>query len=299
MYHVSGFRRGGPGFSMNFFYILAALWLESRRPVAWVRKCGAGFDAWAGAVRHWLDAGHLFSQGAPAWFLAILPLLACAGLLTYLLALLNLDGLFDMLVLMLLMNFRSGLDPLVTLRRDVHPASAHSPAESQARIAEGIEQAIITFHGRTLAVLLWYCLLPGPLGALLYAAAHRLADSWGRPGTAFGRFSVKVFSWLDWIPVRLTAFTFAVVGNFEDALYCWRMQGARDNRRQILASAAGALGIRLEGEGMSGNESVELGVGELPEADHLRSVEGLIWRSLVLWMLVIGLMTLARRVGHQ
>lgn len=284
---------------MNFFYILVALWLESRRPVVWVSKCEDGFDTWAEAVRNRLDAGHFFSQGAPAWFVVILPLMACAALITYLLALLDLNGLFDILVLVLLVHFRSGLDPLVKLRRDVHPAPGQSLAASRENIAEDIEQAIVTFHGRTLAVLLWYCLLPGPLGALLYAAAHRLADSWGRPGTPFGRFSIKVFFWLDWIPVRLTAFTFAVVGNFEDALYCWRTQGDRDNRRQILASAAGALGIRLEGEGKAGNEAAELGVGERPETDHLSSVEGLIWRSLVLWMLVIGLMTLARRVGHQ
>jgi membrane protein required for beta-lactamase induction len=32
---------------------------------------------------------------------------------------------------------------------------------------------------------------------------------------------------IDWIPQRLTAFVFAVVGDFEDALFCWRSQAAQ------------------------------------------------------------------------
>ena len=46
----------------------------------------------------------------------------------------------------------------------------------------------------------------------------------------------------------LTALTFAVVGNFEDAVYCWRSQAlAWSTRTQgvILAAGAGALGVRL------------------------------------------------------
>ena len=36
---------------------------------------------------------------------------------------------------------------------------------------------------------------------------------------AFGLFAGRAYYWIDWLPVRLTAVAFAVVGNFEDAIY--------------------------------------------------------------------------------
>ena len=40
----------------------------------------------------------------------------------------------------------------------------------------------------------------------------------------FGRPARKLLALLDWIPVRLTALSFAIVGDFEDAVACWRTQ---------------------------------------------------------------------------
>ena len=100
---------------------------------------------------------------------------------------------------------------------------------------------------------------------------------------------------LDWIPQRLSAFAFAVVGNFEDALYCWRMQSAawlRPEEGIVLASGAGALGVRL-GDPVRARGSVlarpALGTGEAAREDALASLEGLLWRALVLWLLVFAL----------
>jgi adenosylcobinamide-phosphate synthase len=41
----------------------------------------------------------------------------------------------------------------------------------------------------------------------------------------------------------------------------------------------------------------ELGLGDEADVEHLQSALGLAWRGLVLWVLVIGLITLAHWVG--
>jgi cobalamin biosynthesis protein CobD/CbiB len=109
---------------------------------------------------------------------------------------------------------------------------------------------------------------------------------------------------LDWIPARLTALSFAVVGDFEDAVYCWRTQ-AREWANQdggvhagiVLASGAGALGVTIGGPlAVLGGEPLqrpELGVGEAADVDVLPSAAGLVWRALVLWLLLMLLLTLA------
>ena len=97
----------------------------------------------------------------------------------------------------------------------------------------------------------WCC--PGPLGLVLYPLALRAARSWEHlvepEERDFGWFAARAFHVIDWIPQRVSAFVFAVAGNFEDALYCWRSQAAhwvRPEEGIVLASGAGALGVRSE-----------------------------------------------------
>ena len=109
---------------------------------------------------------------------------------------------------------------------------------------------------------------------------------------------------LDWIPVRLTALSFAVVGDFEDAVACWRTQASRWSQQDggmaigiLLAAGGGALGVQLGGmlPTLTGDPDVrpELGMGDPVEPDVLPSAVGLVWRALVLWLLLILLLTLA------
>ena len=97
---------------------------------------------------------------------------------------------------------------------------------------------------------------------------------------------------IDWIPQRASAFTFAVVGNFEDALFCWQSQAApwlRPEEGIVLASGAGALGVRLGGPIPVGDDLVDrpvLGSGEPAREDALASLEGLLWRALIVWLIV-------------
>ena len=112
---------------------------------------------------------------------------------------------------------------------------------------------------------------------------------------------------LDWLPVRLTALSFAVVGDFEDAVACWRTQAARWATQDggltvgvLLAAGGGALGVQLGGmlPTLSGDPDLrpDLGLGDPVEPDVLPSAVGLVWRAVVLWLLVILLVTIANLV---
>jgi adenosylcobinamide-phosphate synthase len=111
------------------------------------------------------------------------------------------------------------------------------------------------------------------------------------------------------------------VGSFEEAIDCWRNYAQRfpnDNDGVILAATSGAVNVRLGGEALkaavfSPNQSGGFGAAGLqPEATmdssestpgreaevgHLRSIVGLVWRSVVLWMVLLALLTLARLLG--
>jgi len=199
-------------------------------------------------------------------------------------------------------------------------------ARDAARLA--IEQALLASHRHVFGVFFWFVLFStlglGPLGAVLYRMAEFAARYWTYPSKALGvpanqrlmAVSQQMFSLIDHVPARLTAFGFAVVGNFEEAINAWRRDASlwkHSNEGVILASAAGAVGVQLGGSAAPGvtpdrSRSFEAGPtgdaaaegstgGDPPQTGHLRSVVGLVWRSVVLWMLLVALLTLANLLG--
>jgi adenosylcobinamide-phosphate synthase len=125
-----------------------------------------------------------------------------------------------------------------------------------------------------------------------------------RSHTEFGKPARALLALLDWVPARLTALSFAVVGDFEDAAYCWRIQAKTWPTTEggepigtVLASGAGALGLQIGGplQQLVGEPYYrpDLGIGDAVQSDVLPSAVGLVWRALVLWLLLILLITLA------
>ncbi|TRZ96895.1 MAG: CobD/CbiB family protein [Rhodocyclaceae bacterium] len=181
-------------------------------------------------------------------------------------------------------------------------------ASEVARLA--IEQALLSSHRHVFAPLLWFVVL-GPAGALLYRIAQTLDELWGERGEMefgeFGQFAHQAFALIDWLPLRVTAASFAVVGDFEDAVHCWRTQADRwpdGGSGILLASGAGALGVRLgmpvhdviQDTGEVGDRP-ELGLGEDADPDFMQSTIGLVWRTLVLGLAVLTLVWVSSWVG--
>jgi adenosylcobinamide-phosphate synthase len=193
-----------------------------------------------------------------------------------------------------------------------------------------IEHSVLAAHRHVLGVLAWFAVLSalglGPAGAVLYRLLEwmprlyrqmaQIAADELHLGAGLAEVARKTWDWVDHVPARVTSLGFAVVGNFEDAVDCWRnyaqllvSQSRSDNDGVLLAATSGALGVRLGGESLAASLGQSLGAetravdgsvstpGRVPQVAHLRSVVGLVWRSVVLWMLLLALMTLAKLLG--
>jgi adenosylcobinamide-phosphate synthase len=235
-------------------------------------------------------------------------------------------------------------------RQDPSFVAADLSVAELCRVA--ISHALIEAHRHVFGPLFWYILLPGATGPILYRGAQFLAEHWpcdpgrsggserlvvvaGGPsisaaarepagsdtgGVPYGWFADQAYRWLDWLPVRLAAAGFAIVGNFEDAVYCWRAASAvrtgEAQRRILLMTGSGALGVRLADpaleadmrgddkvlEADEGAASPNVGSfewsGVEPDASSLRSAVGLVWRSVVLWILLFSMLTIANWLGR-
>ncbi|HEX3058789.1 MAG TPA: regulatory signaling modulator protein AmpE [Usitatibacter sp.] len=262
------------------------------------------------------------NSGVLAWIVLMAAVLVPAGLLTLLAETLHpfLVWVLDVLVLYATLRFLATARAVADIEkalRELNVAGAANllsqwqgePVETDdagavARLAA--EHALREAHHGTFGPLFWFLVLPGPLGLILYPLALRAARSWAHVVEGderdFGWFAARAFQVIDWIPQRATAFAFAVVGNFEDALYCWRSQSAawlRPEEGVVLASGAGALGVRLGepiplGPGLTPRPP--LGTGETAREDALASLEGLLWRALILW-LIVYLLAAALRIA--
>jgi adenosylcobinamide-phosphate synthase len=60
----------------------------------------------------------------------------------------------------------------------------------------------------------------------------------------------------------------------------------------------GGLGLRQSSsDSIDADPVVEPTAGREPEVAHLRSMVGLVWRAVVMWMVLLALLTLARLLG--
>jgi adenosylcobinamide-phosphate synthase len=301
---------------MGVIAIVAALVLEQWRPLGDRKMVLLALQGWTDWLERSFNAGES-RHGMIAWLLAALvPVAASAALYALLLWLSPVAALLlDIAALYLTLGFRqfshffTGIQSAVRdgetdRARELIGAwrgesAAHLSREEVMRLA--IEEAIVASHRHVFAVLFWFMLLPGPSGAILYRMAAFLGRRWGGKGE-FGRFAARVIYFMEWPAVRLTAAAFAVVGDFEDAIYCWRTQAAAwpdPNVGIVLAAGAGALGVKLgmplaEFDGLLARP--ELGLGEAADTPFLDSTVGLLWRALVLWVFFLVILTIAHVV---
>jgi len=299
---------------MGIVAIIAALVLEQWRPLGERKALKGALAVWADWLESTFNAGEA-RHGVIAWLIAVLAPVIAALVLYELLAwltpfaalALNIAALYLTLGFRKFSHYFTGIQAALR-ESDVDRAreligtwrgesATHRSREEVVRLA--IEEALVASHRNVFAVLFWFVLLPGPSGAILYRLAVFLDRRWGGKGE-FGRCARNVLLALEWPAVRLTAAAFAVVGDFEDAIYCWRTQAAAwsdPNLGIVLAAGAGALGVKLgmpltEVEGLQ--PRAELGLGDAADAAFLDSTVGLVWRALVLCLFMLIILLLAR-----
>lgn len=337
---------------MGFLSLIIALLVEQLRPLSSANVAYNAVRGTAEALERNFNAGER-QQGVFAWFLLVAPLTILAWLIYFLIARAHpfLGLAWNALILYLTLGFRQfshyytdiqvalANNDLDTARRlltewkrasDPKFSAADLVLSDVCRLA--IEEALVASHRHVFGVFFWFVVLPGPSGAVLYRLADYLARRWNAAPTRavtrdeatpeslvepFGVFARHAFHWIDWIPVRMTAVGFAIVGNFEDAVFCWRnhvWQWADPSRGILLAAGTGALGVRLgpatrpafepaQRPGIDPNATdafdafgdVMPGVDASPAA--LGSAVGLVWRSMLLWMILLLLLSVAGLFG--
>lgn len=201
--------------------------------------------------------------------------------------------------------------------------AADAPIEEVCR--ESIVQALLNLHRGICAPLFWYLVLPGVLGPLLYWLVAEMAGRWGSSTpvpeasssagatppqamapTRYGEAAVQLYRWIDWLPLRVTAAGFAVAGNFDDAVYCWRgavsSGTASDQRGLLTAAASGATGLRLADASLEARWAAAAQPFDWPgkpvETGSLRVGMRLIYRSMLLWLGTFALLGLASWLGR-
>jgi len=307
---------------MKFLALAAMLVLEQIRPLREHEGVEGLLRDYAAFIERHANAGG-YRHGVLAWIVFVGSIAAATAILFQLLnAISPLFGLvWSIGVLYIAMGFRRFIDQFTEIQQLLRTGDLAAARECLVRWRGGgsgsgnfeeediaraaIEQGLLASHRRVFGIMAWFIVL-GPAGAVIYRLADVLEEIWGQPADAdretFGRFATQAFYWVDWIPARLTAAGLAVVGNFEDAVYCWRMQADAWRPRTagiVLASGAGALGVRLGGtsQGEGGEVRPELGTGAQADVDDMPDAAGLVWKALVLWMFVILVVSVANALG--
>jgi adenosylcobinamide-phosphate synthase len=297
---------------MAFFSVVGALVLEHLRPLRQPLPHYRYYTRFIGAVEHRFNGGE-YAHGSIGWALAVLPLLVAVWAVFALLAGVNplLGWAWNVAVLYSTLGFKYYSDDaerIARLLRDGNLEAARAQlgawrggdasqfsADDIARVT--IEQTVAASHRQMFGVLCWFVLLSplGPVGAVLFRAASILSRRWATSAGLFGAFAQRAFLAINWLPARLTALTYAIAGNFEDATFCWRTQAESwpdPEEGLVIAAGAGAMGLKLGQPVNVGGEMVwrpELGSGQAPDADCVDSAVSMIWRGLVIW-LVAGLL---------
>ncbi len=318
---------------MSFISVLLALLLEQARPLGRGNPVHAVFRAWIRWSTRNFDAGKTWHAGL-AWGFAVgAPALLTLVIYRLLDALLGwpVAMLWSVAVLYITLGFRQFSSHFTQIRDALADADEDRARELLASwrqmdaselprseiVRHVIEYSVLSAHRHVFGVLLWYSVLAafglGPAGAMLYRLSEFVARYWQHKSKthhqpvsdALQQTAIHVWNTLDWLPARATAVSFAVVGSFEEAIDGWRNYEPRfegDNDGIILAATSGAVNIKLGAAanappGAFADSPTSASIGQVPELAHLAVIVGLVWRTVVMWMVLLALLTLARLLG--
>lgn len=308
-----------PIFPMTLLALILTLVLEQFRPLNAARYLYPPLAVLGRFFEARFNDGKAH-HGMIAWCLMVLPPVLLSALLYFLLYAVHPLAalLFNVFVLYYTMGFRHSSHFFTRIHaalraQDLYHARKligewrghqHEQSGSEEIVRLSLEQGIVGAHRQVFAIIICFILLPGPSGAVLYRMAAYFAREWGARTDLeigeFGTFAHRAFNVIDWLPSRVTAMAFAIVGDFEDAAHCWRTQASSwpdRNEGILLASGAGALGVQLGQPIQESGELLDrpvLGTGDIAEVAYLQSFVGLVRRTLVLYVLGLMILSLSR-----
>ena len=163
-----------------------------------------------------------------------------------------------------------------------------------------VESVLENGNDAVFGALFWFVVAGAP-GVVLYRLVNTLDAMWGYRNDRFRHFgtaAARLDDLLNWIPARLTALTYALVGDYRRGRLCWLMQGRcweSPNAGPVMAAGAGSLGVLLGGNAVyHGHEKMRprLGLGCAPQSVDIERAWHLVARGQWLWVLVLILIAL-------
>lgn len=246
------------------------------------------------------------SHGVSAWCLAVLPL----TLLTWLLSQVSMLGwAVEIIALYLALGLRSlgehalpvaqalRLGDLALARERVGYMVSRNTAELDAAgvARAGTESVLENGSDAVFAALFWFVIAGAP-GVVFYRLSNTLDAMWGYRNERFERFgwaAAKIDDVLNYLPARLVALTYALLGRTWLALQCWYSQAPQwdsPNAGPVMAAGAGALGVSLGGAAEYHGELHErpqLGEGPPPRARDIERALNLVYGGVLLWLALL------------
>ncbi|MYN47709.1 cobalamin biosynthesis protein [Pseudoduganella sp. FT93W] len=281
-----------------------------------------GFGNLAYALERRLNQGALrFCRGVLAWLLAVVPITAAAWTLTWWLA----PHSYALWAChAVLLYFSLGLRSLGEHNLPIAAALAQqdlaqarlltarivsrdtSNASEQDLTRASIESLLENGNDAVFGTLFWFMLAGGP-GAVMYRMANTLDAMWGYRTERlrqFGCCAARMDDALNYLPARLTALSYTVLAPTlsarRRAWRCWRQQAPAwdsPNAGPVMASGAGALGIKLGGAAIYHGvleQRPRLGDGASASGPDIFRAWRLVSHTTLLWLAMAVLINAAQ-----
>ncbi|MGO4479885.1 adenosylcobinamide-phosphate synthase CbiB [Massilia sp. 2TAF26] len=279
-----------------------------------------------GRLAQWLErrmnnGGRRIARGTLGWALAVLPPSCIAAWLC------AAEGAAGLACHAILLYLCLGLRSLRDHTLPIHEAltsgdlararwltsrivSRDTSDAGEAELAKaGAESLLENGNDAVFGTLFWF-LVGGGAGALLFRLANTLDAMWGYRNTRFNRFgrvAARLDDALNYVPARLTALSYALLAPAAGrlrALRCWRTQApawSSPNAGPVMASGAGALGISLGGAAVYDGQVEQrpvLGSGPAAAAGDIRRAWRLVFHTTLLWTVAaLGLGAVLYQIG--
>ncbi len=169
------------------------------------------------------------------------------------------------------------------------------PDDQQEINRKVCEKLLVSTNENLLGVFFWFALL-GPMGALmfritsvLYYQSEQQSEEETADYTEFNNSTRLLYAILLWLPAQLTTLAFAITGSFIDTLHEWKSRIHHDylnpKESEDTLFHSGMKSLQMDPETQQFN------------LDTVHDILALCWRSIILWITALALLTLAGWAG--
>lgn len=157
-----------------------------------------------------------------------------------------------------------------------------------------IESVLENGNDGVFGALFWF-MLTGGIGALAFRLINTMDAMWGYKSERyyyFGWAAARLDDVVSYLPARLTALTYALLGNTQTAWQSWQQQAPMwdsPNAGPVMASGAGAMQVTLGGPACYQGEWHQrptLGKGRKPKQMDIACALTLVRHGVWLWLVL-------------